>query len=241
MIVGGRVTGSIKDLVDPLAEMSDNVSEALEASQVLVTQTRDAITSIEAATRSTARTLNSANEALGEVAGLAGGDIAEGLDAAVTTVPALIDTASVIDTTMRALSFVGVDYDPDVPLDDSLSDLETILTPIPDQIRDQAVLLEDIQDDLTDIGTDAGELAAVLLETRISLMEVDDIVSDAAENAARAAAAVKTIEVEIESVDTAIRLVAIAAAVALAVAGVTPLLIGLHFRATAGLEASSND
>jgi hypothetical protein len=52
--------------------------------------------------------------------------------------PAAIQTASAIDATLRALSFLGVDYDPDEPFDESLIAVEAALADLPDQLGAQA-------------------------------------------------------------------------------------------------------
>jgi hypothetical protein len=165
------------------------------------------------------------------------GDIADSLQATVDTLPGLIDTASVIDTTMRALSFFGVDYDPDEPLDEALIDLQLSLTPIPGQIRGQAEVLGTLQTDIGRIGGDAGSLAAVLLETRISMSAVESIVDAAAADAAAAASAVESIRVEFDMIDTTILTMSLAAAIALAAAAAGPLLVGLHLIRVAGSGA----
>ena len=52
--------------------------------------------------------------------------------------PAAVQTAEVIDRTLSALSFLGVDYDPDQPFDESLRAVEAALEGIPAQLDTQA-------------------------------------------------------------------------------------------------------
>jgi hypothetical protein len=230
-ILVGRVSGALLTTFEPMSEVVVNISDTIGASQRLVSRTTEALTSIEGATRSTASTVESVNEILGETAALAGGEIADSLDSAVGSLPGVISTARVVDRTMRTLSLLGVDYDPDQPLDESLAELEASLRPVPDQIRDQAELLEDARSDIDLIVSDAGELAAVLLRARVELRGVEQVLADVAANAADASAGVQAIESDLDTYETAARALMLLATIALLVAAATPLVIGIqHMR-----------
>lgn len=107
------------------------------------------------------RTLDSVGTIVEDTSDIAGEGVADSLETAVETLPGLTSTAGVVDTTMRALSLVGVDYDPEVPLDQSLADMEESLTPVPGQIRAQVDLLEDVEADLDRIAEDGRNLGAI--------------------------------------------------------------------------------
>jgi len=147
-LLAGRVMSSFEATISPIAGMVFDLSESIEASEVMVVRTIDAIESIETTTRSTGRALASMSEIVGQTADLAGGGIAASLESAVEAMPSLVATGRVVERTMSALSLVGVEYDPDVPLHEALTDLERSLAPIPDQIRDQVALLEAVEDDV---------------------------------------------------------------------------------------------
>src|SRR5690606_26846779 len=68
-----------------------------------------------------------AAEVLDEVAELTTSQIPDSLTALRDALPALIDTADVIDDTMRTLSFLGVEYRPQVPLDDAFGEIQAQL------------------------------------------------------------------------------------------------------------------
>lgn len=229
-IVSDRAVRTLEDTIEPMAGIVINVAETIDASKVMVSRTTEAIDSIERATRSTARTLESVGGIIDETAILVGEDLAEGLDSAVGTLPGLIDTSRVIDRTMRALSLVGVDYDPEIPLDESLTNLEQSLSPLPDQMRDQVSMLQAVGADVSQISADAGALAAVLLEARIDMMEAERILKSAAENAANAVASIETIEQDLSTYDTLGKVVVVAVTIALLAAASAPLLIGMHYR-----------
>jgi hypothetical protein len=117
-----------------------------------------------------------------------------------------------------------------VPLDQSLSDLEQSLAPLPDQIRDQVGLLIEVQDDLIQISGDSEDLAVILEQTRSDMMAAESTLASAAESSARAAEEVAAIAADIDTYDTLARLIAVAAAIALAAGAMAPLLLGLRYR-----------
>lgn len=231
-ILAGRATTTVTRTLGPISSIVDDVVASVAASEILFERTTEAIESIENATRSTVRTLDSVATVLEETSDLAGGGVAESLDAAVESLPALISTSGVIDSTMRALSFVGVDYDPEVPLDDSLANLEESLAPLPNQIREQIELVGDVQADLDQIADDGRRLSAVLLETRLDMIEAERVLRSARASAEAAAESVEAIEAEIDTYDTLARVIAVAAAITLLTASAAPLFVGLYLRST---------
>ncbi len=227
-VLAGRVVATVENVITPTSGIVGDLAESIEASEVLFERTTEAIESIETASRSTVRTLTSVGALLEETSKTAGEGVAESLETAVDTLPGLISTGRVIDNTMRALSFVGVDYDPDVPLDESLTDLEASLAPLPDQIRDQMGLLEDVQADLENIADDGRDLSGVLLEARLDMMAAERLLRSATANAAVAAERIEEIEGGVETYDALARTVVVAASLALLAASLAPTLLGLH-------------
>lgn len=233
-LLAGRAASSIENTLEPVSGIVVDVADTVEASLVMVDSTTAAIESIESATRSTSSTLESVSQVVGDTADLVGVGVADSIDSAVDSLPALVDTGRIIDGTMRTLSLVGVDYDPEIPLDESLEQLEDSLRPLPDQLRDQVVLLGEVQDDIEQIASDADSLAAILLQARIDLTEVEEILESAAVNAADAAGTVEEIRSDVATYDTLARIVVVAVTVALLAASSAPLVIGFHYRRIAG-------
>lgn len=102
----------------------DSTLEVVDESLVVVTDTLAGVDGVFGATAS----------ALEEVGGvvLSSGtllqtEIPRQLDAIESAMDGLIDTANVVDGVLGALSFVGVDYNPEVPLDQALEDVSVQL------------------------------------------------------------------------------------------------------------------
>ncbi len=239
-VLAGRLVATVENVITPTSGIVGDLADSIEASELLFERTTEAIESIETASRSTVRTLTSVGAVLEDTTEVAGEGVADSLEKAVDTLPGLISTGRVIDNTMRALSLVGVDYDPDVPLDESLADLESSLAPLPDQIRDQVALLEDVQTDLEDIAGDGRELSGVLLETRLDMMAAERVLRSARANATAAAENIEAIEAGVDTYDTLSRVIVVAASLALLAASLAPTLLGLHLLARhRGSESSA--
>ncbi len=228
-IAATSASSAATETIGPFVDVADDLADTISATVVLVDRTTKAIISIENTTRSVGRTLGEVSTVLGETADLVEGDIAGSLDSAIDTLPAIISTASVVDNTMRALSFVGVDYDPDQPLDDAIRDLENSLSPLPDQIREQAESLRGLTADIDEIQAESGALAAVLLTARIDLMDAGDSLDSAAANARAAVEQMRAVEDDLDGYALLARVVVLAIAVALAAASAAPLLIGRSY------------
>jgi methyl-accepting chemotaxis protein len=229
-ILATRANSRLTETIRPLSDLVVNVSQSVEATQVIVARTIEAVEGIESATRSAGRTLGSVSGLIDTTADVIGGDLADSLESAVGTLPALVDTGRIIDRTMRTLSLVGVDYDPDAPLDESLASLEESLRPIPEQLRGQVDALEDVRTDIDVVVQDSGALAATLLEARIEMAAAEEILADTGENVTVAAESLASIEGDLDAYDILSKVAVAAVAAALLSAAVAPLLLGLHFQ-----------
>lgn len=228
-ILSERANSRLTGTIEPLNDLVVDVSESVDATQVIVARTIEAIEGIEAATRSAGRTLDAISALIDTTSDVIGGDLADGLDDAVGTLPALVDTGRIIDRTMRTLSLVGVDYDPDVPLDESLAGLEASLRPIPEQLRGQVAALEEVGTDIDVVVLDAGSLAATLLEARIEMAQAQEILAGTGESVARASESITSFQDDLATFDLLTKVVVIAMSLALLAASVAPMLIGSHF------------
>jgi hypothetical protein len=179
LVVSG-ISDSTTDTARSAAVVIDDVSTATDAAVIAVSSMTRVVEDIESVARSSGRTLSTVEELLTDVSDNVAGDIADSLESSVDAMPGVIQTGRVIDRTLSALTLVGVDYDPEVPLDDALESLRDSLEPLPDEIRAQAVLLDDAAGDLSEIAADAGSLSASLLEIRLELLDAERMVRTAA-------------------------------------------------------------
>jgi len=193
-LVGGLITG-VGALVGVVAgwifvgAMGSAVTDTVTISRRVLTTVGDTTTDIDgvfgdvaASLRDvqitladTSLTLTRASVITRNLGGVVAEDVPESVDAIRATIPALIDTARVIDTTMRGLSFFGVDYDPEVPLDESLRVIETQLGEIPTLLRAQQDTLSEVAGDLGVFSSSTLEISDDLAAIRVRLADASTV------------------------------------------------------------------
>lgn len=122
-------------------------------------------------------TLASVADVADDTAVLLAEDLPEDLDAIRRSLDGLIDTANVVDGVLGALSFVGLDYDPAVPLDEALIELDSRIAALPSRLRSQADSLTDVSDGMADFAADADLIADDLIELQAAVAESRSIVT----------------------------------------------------------------
>ena len=226
IVVRGLVSGSAST-IRSAADVVEDAAVAAEAAGVSVTNMRAVVEEIENAVRSGARTLGTVEQLLSDISDQATQDVAQSIESTVDAMPGIIRTGVVIDRTLSALSLIGVDYDPEVPLDTALESIRDSLRPLPEEIREQSRLLGEAADDLARIAESSGTLAARLLEIRIDLLEAEDIVNEAARSVDETSTRFDELADDFDSYRTWMPLLVVAAALALGAVGTAILILGL--------------
>ncbi len=124
-----------------LATASEPTAEVLDAAASALGELRTAMGEVASVTDNAGQASEDLTEVLGAVSELAAEDLPATLAAVESSLPALIDTAAVIDGAMSTLSIVGVRYDPDVPFDEALLDVQTSMDGLAEQIAEQGAAI----------------------------------------------------------------------------------------------------
>jgi hypothetical protein len=142
LILGLVMVGNLSDYLEESVGVTESALVAVEETLGLI---ESVSTEVEGAIAGAAQSIGSISEAaaaasgdLDAVADFLDEDLSASIQALLDTMPAAIQTAGVIDTTLSALSFVGVNYDPDQAFDESLIAVEDALEGIPSQLGSQA-------------------------------------------------------------------------------------------------------
>jgi CBS domain-containing protein len=104
-----------------------------------------------------------------EVSELTGNQLSRSIAAIESSLPAMIEAAAVMDDTLTALSFVGVGYDPEVPLDDGLRELANGLDGIPEELAAQGDSLGRLSERVGAVTRDLDGVTASIVGTRDDL------------------------------------------------------------------------
>ena len=120
-------------------------------------------------------------------------DVPDALDAVLDAMPAIESAAAVVDGALRVLSFVGVEYDPEIPFEDAIAELEAAIAPLPNQLRAQAAPLEALADDFEEFGEATEEISVDLVALQVQLDEAERLLGTYASTAEEATAVVTDI------------------------------------------------
>lgn len=191
-VVGLTFIGAADDALTASAELTADTVEALDASVTVAGASVEALAgSLDDLARTTealGTSLESAETLLASTADLTRNDVADSLESVERSLPALIDVAATVDTTLSALSLLpfGPDYSPDEPFDASLRRLADGLTGLPQRLREQADLVDAAAGDLSDVGAGIAGLFDDLAGLERQLAEAQGVLTDYEATAAQA-------------------------------------------------------
>ena len=131
--------------------------------------------------------LGTGAELLDSTADLTEDELAPSITAVERSLPNLVTVASAVDTALSALSRlpVGVSYDPEESLGESLRDIESNLAGTGAQLVEQSSLIRDASGQLETVATGAAVIADDLTALDAGIADARTLVSDYAATASR--------------------------------------------------------
>lgn len=227
----------------------DLTVEALRAADDGVAVARDAVDGVRGVLAEAQTTVFAAGIALGEAAPLIddvadtlGTDVADAVDAAVDSLPALVEVGGIVDATLGALGFItGNPYDPDVPLDEALGDLEAALAPIPEQLRTQADSLAEANSTTANLAEGLRDTAEGLSALGRSLEEASILLDEYGETTADALALADDLGRDLDRLRVPAVVAVVAVGLLLTATQGVPILVGLGLRGAGPLAQFGDD
>ena len=136
-------------------------------------------TSLEAAAAATDQASTSAetvSAAIEEASLIIGEDLPATIEAIRAAMPGLIEASAVIDRTLSSLAFIGVPYNPEVPLDEAFISLDEQLGPLPQRLRENAATIgllvpqaEGFQTQSTILSAQVGNMRTSVAQARTAI------------------------------------------------------------------------
>ena len=199
--------------VEVAGESADEIGSALDgvATTVLIT----------------GGALEATSELLDGVATLIGEDLPGTVESFRTAMPGLIATAATVDATLRAIDFLTADdYDPAVPLDEAIASLDESIAGLPDDLREQAVLLRQANGTLVGVAQRMDSTASDVVALRASLNRVERVMDQHAATTAAALEELDDVRASLASDFELARLLTIVLGVAIAASQVGSFVFG---------------
>lgn len=185
VVVVIRLSGSMERSLAAATSALDSVDGTVELAATTIGTMSGSLDTVVAVTDRAEEALDAAAGIVDESGSVVTTDVSDGLDAVLAALPAIERVAAVVDGTLRALSFVGVGYDPETPFDEAVADLETALGDLPGRLRAQEQPLADLADVFRGFGTSsvliARDLEMVQTQVDDALLLLDEFESTTAE------------------------------------------------------------
>ena len=187
--IGAGIASSLNLTQDSL----DTVIETLELTKTTISQSNDALATVETTAGSAATTISDTRPLLEQIGTVASNDVPNSIEAFQGTVPNLAEVAGAIDQTLRALSAfkvdqdqgfttftfdLGIDYDPEVPFDESMTALGDSLNGLPENLRTLDTYIAVTSDNLATISQNVNQIAEDLAVINGSIAEVIPLLDD---------------------------------------------------------------
>lgn len=166
------------DISDDLVGVIDPTAEAIEVADRTIANAQDAVVSVVDVSDEVAAATSELAETVAVAAELTSQDVPNALGSFEASLPGLIDTATIVDRTMRALSIVGVQYSPEVPLQTALEALQQDLTGIPDGIRATGRQLEGLGPRLESSAASVGNIGMIAQSLSQNLTDAQTVIED---------------------------------------------------------------
>ena len=188
LVVLGDLDRSLASSVEVTADAVEALAATVEVADELVGEVAGTLTNAALAARASAGGVEASVEVVEGAADVTGQDVAASLAAVEDALPALVDVASVIDTTLGGLDRlpVGPTYDPDVPFDDAVRRVQRELDGLPEALRAEAELLREGAVELGDVGRSARFLAEDLEALSGDLRDTREVLDQVAATAEEA-------------------------------------------------------
>lgn len=225
-ILGETATASTRSL-----EIADGLLESVSGT---VNSVEDALVAVSGGLRTTQQSAADASITLTQLSALTSNigelvseDVPDSLDSVRASLAPIQATAGLIDGTLRALSFFGVDYDPETPLDEAIDDLDQRLADIPADLRRQGPLIESAADSLSSFGSDTLVIADDLSDLRRELTATASTVAGYQTTISDVALLLDDVETNLTGPLGALKWVMAIIALGLAVTQTVPITFGL--------------
>lgn len=176
-----------------VSESLDTVQETLLLAQSTVGEVTGGLDTVEESAVHLSQTINQTQPLLDQVSTIASDDVPQSLDAIQAAIPDLVQIAAAIDDTLTVLnSFrvdqqilgipikfdLGIDYDPAVPFDESVSEIGRSFETLPGQLRDLDEYVIVANDNLALISEDVLAISQDLDGVNGRIAELDPLLED---------------------------------------------------------------
>jgi ABC-type transporter Mla subunit MlaD len=178
------VTVALQDTAALITQTVATTQEALKVADTALQNAAESLQVLSGSTDSLANSIGSTQNALNSVTMLVRQDLPKTIEAARTALTSAQSTARVVDNFLGGLSgiqFLNINYNPDVPLAQSIGDISASLSGLPAQLTKLGGDLDDINTNLPAAITTIRGLGGTLEEMDTTLTNAHTVLNDYAD------------------------------------------------------------
>lgn len=187
--IGASIRGNLTTTVESL----DTVRETLVLTRSTVAQMESGLETAEESASNVSTAIAESRPLLTESSRIVTGDVPDSIETFQESMPALIEVSEAMDSTLRTLSAfridrsilgiplnfdLGVDYDPEVPFDQSVRELGESMDGMPEQLRSLEQYMETTDENLLTMSEDLARLSADLEMINGTMDEVEPLINE---------------------------------------------------------------
>jgi ABC-type transporter Mla subunit MlaD len=190
------ITIALQDTVKLVSETVVTTQKALAVADSALQNATDTIQVLSGSIDSLATSIGSTQSALNSVTMLVKQDLPETIESARTALASAQETARVVDNFLSGLSriqFLNINYNPDVPLDSSISQISASLGGLPSQLTKLGGDLEAVNQNLPAVISTIRGLGTTLSDVDATLAEARAVIKEYAAQLTRTQTAVQPI------------------------------------------------
>lgn len=158
------LTKTADEALQLLLDTLESVDTSLEVATTTLDNTSVTVRALYTTTLTVGETLSSTRPALQGMAALAETQLSESVEATLTALDTLEQTAGVVDRILSALNALGlVQYAPEVPLDQAVAEVAASLGSTPDDLRALGASLQETEESLVGVQYSVMQMSEQLL------------------------------------------------------------------------------
>lgn len=195
---------SLDTTLDLISQSLDTISESLFVAKQTFSDVSDSLVTIEQTADNISLALEDTQPLLTEVSDIVSNDVPDSLEAVEASIPNMVEVAGAIDSTLTTLNNfavdrsiaipnpfsnqplytfdlnfdLGIDYDPDVPFDQTVRDLGTSIEGLPEQMRGLAEHVEQSKTNLQSLSENVQTVGDDLTAVNEHIAEIDPLLDE---------------------------------------------------------------
>jgi hypothetical protein len=245
MVYSNRAVGAVAQALMTNLELTSRTLGAAEQTLLLaqgsVEQLSIGLATVQDAATQVSQTISETEPLLGAIGHLVGGDVPDSLEAVQAGLPAMAETAAIVEQTLVTLSDLrleqrvlgiplrfdlGIRYAPETTMVASIEQMSEVLTDIPERLRDLEPYLETAGRGLSTIGQDVGTMSTDLGKLTRTLAGMEPLLDEYLQTVTEAKSLIEATQRMLVSQLNNIKLVVTVGLVWLALAQLVPLYLG---------------